>query len=189
MLAKSKRKRRKDFGGERAQESHAKVAICVRITFLCNASLWHCDFLVMREHARANGSIFLPAHSLLSLLSFLKFSYSLGPSFLLSLFRHAISIIFYALFHYIIFIFMTFNFTVEKVNLSSYNSVAWEHNLIFFLFLTLRGSHTRLLSLPVFVCLSRSLSPPLGAVVSFVPSAPFMQILMATTADSYESYS
>lgn len=98
--------------------------------------LWHCDFTVMREHARANGSISFPA----TYLSFSLHSLAHSDSNFFANLRRAISIFLYfiSLFLFLYYFTVVLLYSPESEFVSSFNSSFPEHSFIrFFFFLYL----------------------------------------------------
>lgn len=89
LITLAKRKRNGERVFKECEKKNKKKESRRRWRFVCGSRfyatrLWHCDFTVMREHARANGSIFFPAVIRLSL----SFPRSLNPNFFAIFFCH-----------------------------------------------------------------------------------------------------
>lgn len=130
---------------------------------------WHCDFTVMREHARANGSIFFLAtyfsfslHSLAhsALIFFLPSNVVQSQYFCILLFR-------YFCFYNVLL------YSLESEFVSSFNSSFPEQTVSFAFFFLYLLAYTF-----VYFVLSTMFSflvPfSLFSIVSFVPAVPFM---------------
>lgn len=154
----------------KTSKPHAKVVICVRITFLCNASL--ALWFLHNERARAceRFHLFSAAATCLSLaqlqFSFITLTYVMQSQY------------FYILFHYIIVLLQRIYSLESELVFLHPRFLRTQFHCFSFLYLL---THT-FVYLLFFIHLSLSVSFFLfGATVSFVPAVPFMQILMATT--------